>query len=100
MNEIPTNIGGPDTDLASALTRLPPLERYVLTLVYFHARTQAQIAAQLAIPMPFVARAVARGLQAVASDLASADSQSERRTHVRPVPARLPSLTAAEPPAA
>jgi DNA-directed RNA polymerase specialized sigma24 family protein len=45
------------------------LERYVLTLVYFYAQSQQQIAADLAAPASLVARAVARGLHAIAADL-------------------------------
>jgi hypothetical protein len=101
VNEIPTKFVTVDPELASALTRLPPLERYVLTLVYFYGRTQRQIAAHLEISPPLVARAAARGLQAIGSDLEIVNRHADSGTHVHPVPRRLSSpLTAAEPPAA
>jgi DNA-directed RNA polymerase specialized sigma24 family protein len=65
-----------DAELADALARLPALERYVLTVLYFHARTQRQLAIQLSVPLPFIARAVARGLKAIAADMEITEAAS------------------------
>jgi hypothetical protein len=87
-----------DEELARAIANLPLLERCVLTLVYFYAQSQRQVADHLAVPLPSVARAAARALRLVAADLELVQHTPGARIRVDLVAQLLPTQRAASRP--
>jgi DNA-directed RNA polymerase specialized sigma24 family protein len=67
-------------DIATVVRDLAPLERDVLSLVYFGGYTQLRASRMLNVPREEVAAAAARGLRALATHLMSeADKPSRAR---------------------
>lgn len=77
----PTDRPVPDAAAYSATVRalqhLDPVERAAVVLVYWHGRTQPQVAADLDISVGAARRAVNRGLRRVAEQILAADARSE-----------------------
>lgn len=55
------------SQVRAGLDQLPEEQREALVLSYFHDLTQAEIAAQLAVPLGTVKARMARGMQKLAS---------------------------------
>ncbi|MGC4935156.1 RNA polymerase sigma factor SigF [Gordonia sp. DT30] len=62
--------------LAPAMARLPERERTILSLRFFHAMSQSEIAAQVGISQMHVSRLLARTLRALREELAEPDTDA------------------------
>ncbi|WP_375483496.1 RNA polymerase sigma factor [uncultured Jatrophihabitans sp.] len=58
-----------------AVQDLDPIERAAVVLVYWHGRTQPQVAADLGIPVKVVRRALTRGLRRLAEQVLAGESR-------------------------
>jgi DNA-directed RNA polymerase specialized sigma24 family protein len=70
-------------DVGAALGQLDPFQRRLIVLSYFHAKTQADISVELALPIATVRAVIADGLRRCAAILMEEHAMHDQALRVR-----------------